>query len=116
MGDPDGEGIEEEDEGEWWLDLGEREGAGDEGVNDGLMLVRIFGQRGVVVVRQGVIEVVMMAVSAGLLRAVAVVDEGEVATGGFEVAGAVVADVHAERLSPEDSQEGRQGKEAMRSF
>jgi hypothetical protein len=51
-----------------------------------------------------------------LLRAVAVVDESEVATGGFEVAGAVVTDVHAERLGPEDSQEGGQGKEAMRTF
>jgi hypothetical protein len=80
------------------------------------MFVRIVGQRLGMVVRQGVIGVVMMVVRAGLLRAVAVVDESEVATGGFEVAGAVVADVHAERLGPEDSQEGGQGKEAMRTF
>jgi hypothetical protein len=39
VGDPDGEGIEEEDEGEWWLDLGEREGAGDEGIDDRFVLV-----------------------------------------------------------------------------
>ena len=58
----------------------------------------------------------MMFVVVGMLRAVAVVDEGEVTAGGFEVAGAVVADVHAERLGPEDSQEGGQGKEAMRTF
>lgn len=116
MGDPDGEGIEEEDEGEWRLDLGERDGAGDEGIDDRFMFVRIVGQRLGMVVRQGVIGVVMMVVMAGLLRAVAVVDESEVATGGFEVAGAVVADVHAERLGPEDSQEGGQGKEAMRTF
>lgn len=116
MGDPDGEGIEEEDEGEWRLDLGERDGAGDEGIDDRFMFVRIVGQRLGMVVLQGVIGVVMMVVRAGLLRAVAVVDESEVATGGFEVAGAVVADVHAERLGPEDSQEGGQGKEAMRTF
>ncbi len=80
------------------------------------MLVRIFGQGRCVIVWEGVIGLVMMIVRAGLLRAVAVVDESEVATGGFEVAGAVVADVHAERLGPEDSQEGGQGKEAMRTF
>jgi hypothetical protein len=116
VGDPDGEGIEEEDEGEWRLDLGERDGAGDEGVDDRFVLVGTIWKRGVVIVLQGVIGVVMMVVRAGLLRAVAVVDESEVATGGFEVAGAVVADVHAERLGPEDSQEGGQGKEAMRTF
>ena len=66
--------------------------------------------------RQGVIGVVMMVVRAGLLRAVAVVDEGEVSAGGFEVAGAVVADVHAKSLCPEDCHEGSQGEEAKRSF
>jgi hypothetical protein len=50
------------------------------------------------------------------LWAVAVVDEGEVSAGGFEVAGAVVADVHAESLCPEDCHEGSQGEEAKRSF
>ena len=54
----------------------------------------------------------MMVIRAGMLRAVAVIDEGEVATGGVEVAVAVVADVHAESLSPEDCQQGRQGEEA----
>ena len=52
------------------------------------------------IVRQGVIRVVMMFIRTGGLRAVAVVDEGEVSAGGFEVAGAVVADVHAESLCP----------------
>jgi hypothetical protein len=80
------------------------------------MLMGTFRKGGVVVVRQGVIRVVMMFIRTDGLRAVAVVDEGEVSAGGFEVAGAVVADVHAESLSPEDSQEGGQGKEAMRSF
>ena len=68
------------------------------------------------IVRQGVIRVVMMFVVVGMLRAVAVVDEGEVSAGGFEVAGAVVADVHAESLCPEDCHEGSQGEEAKRSF
>ena len=68
------------------------------------------------IVRQRVIRVVMMLIRTGGLRAVAVVNEGEVSAGGFEVAGAVVADVHTESLSPEDSQEGGQGKEAVRSF
>jgi hypothetical protein len=58
----------------------------------------------------------MMFVRTGGLWAVAVVDEGEVSAGGFEVAGAVVADVHAESLCPEDCHEGSQGEEAMRSF
>lgn len=80
------------------------------------MLVGTIWKGGVVIVRQGVIGVVMMFVVVCMLRAVAVVDEGEVSAGRFEVAGAVVADVHAESLSPEDSQEGGQGEEAMRSF
>lgn len=77
------------------------------------MLVRTFRKGGTVVVWQGLIRVVMVIVWSGWLRAVTMVNKSKMSEGGCEVAVAVVADVHAESLSPEDSHEGGQGKEAI---